>query len=763
MNEKAKQKAEEKKEAIESAIEVFKTDFKLKGVDLEIPAGQLVMVVGAVGSGKSSIVSAILGELDPVEGSVSVMPNARISYVAQGAWLMNATLRDNITFVSDYDEHKYDSVVDASGLRQDLAELPHGDQTEIGERGINLSGGQKQRISIARAMYNDADIYVFDDPLSALDAHVGQHVFQGVISQLVREGKTVVLVTNQLQFVNSADQLVFLKHDATTQEGWIEKQGSYADLMQNADFAELMKDVGAGDDEVIERSPMAGDKAKDDKDEKVDDKKADESSKGSGTPKAKGGQLTTEEEREQGAVSWDIYRGYLQLAKATQFFIGVVILCWSAQLTSVFNDWWLTWWTKDEFPSLPSAAYNIIYLLGAIAFSIFTFVNGVFWAQVGLLTAKNIHAKLLHTVLAGRMSFFDTTPVGRLISRFAKDMQAVDDNIPMQFDMCVRVVIILILNFCVIAYITPLFIVIVAPIMVLYWYVQKIYKLAALQYKRLDSTTRSPIYNQFSESLGGLATIRAYAVEDTCESKNSDIVNTNTRTQFTQRMVERWLSVRLECIGNLVVGVAGLLGVASAGSGTYAGFIGISLVYGMRVTGMLNWAVRSTTELATQMNCVERILHYVKTIEPEEQENAVEPPPGWPRQGVVEFRKYSMRYRPGLDLVLKEVQCVVEAGEKVGICGRTGSGKSSLMLALFRMIEPASGSIIIDGVDISTISLKNLRMRLSIIPQDPVLFSGTVSFNIDPTENSTDNEIWEALDKVHLGAIFYRLSTDCVY
>jgi ATP-binding cassette subfamily C (CFTR/MRP) protein 1 len=602
-------------------------------------------------------------------------------------------------------------------------------------------------------MYNEADIYIFDDPLSALDAHVGKHVFQGVISQLVQEGKTVVLVTNQLQFVNHADKIVFLKHDKVSQEAWVHKQGSYSELMQNDDFAELMKDVGAGDDEAIERSPKAADEASsDDKDQ--GSKKASgaapvESPKaGSGKP---GGSLTTSEEREQGAVSWDVYRGYLKLAKATGFFIGVVILCWSAQLAQVWNDWWLTWWTQQKFPELSDFAYNSIYLLGAVGFSLFTFTNGIFWAQIGMLTAKNIHARLLQAVLAGRMSFFDTTPVGRMISRFAKDMQSVDDNIPMQFDMCVRVVVILVLNFCVIGYITPAFMVVVAPIMVLYWYVQKVYKLAALQYKRLDSTTRSPIYNQFSESLGGLSTIRAYAVEPVCEDKNSDIVNTNTRTQFTQRMVERWLSVRLECIGNVVVGVAGLLGVSSAGTGTYAGFIGISLVYGMRVTGMLNWAVRSTTELATQMNCVERILHYVKTVEPEEKENSIEPPVGWPHAGVVEFKKYSMRYRPGLDLVLKEVDCVVEAGEKVGICGRTGSGKSSLMLALFRMVEPASGSIVIDGVDISTISLKALRSQISIIPQDPVLFSGTVSFNIDPTQNSTDNEIWEALDKVHLG------------
>lgn len=283
------------------------------------------------------------------------------------------------------------------------------------QRGINLSGGQKQRISIARAMYNDADIYIFDDPLSALDAHVGRHVFQNVISQLVREGKTVVLVTNQLQFVNHADKIVFLKHDKVAQEAWVHEQGSYSELMQNQDFAELMKDVGAGDDEAIERSPKAdGTASTDDKSEAMDAASAAGKSAKDGKSKP-GGTLTTTEEREQGEVSWDVYRGYLKLAKATSFFIGVVVICWSAQLTSVFNDWWITWWTQQKY-DLSNAAYNFIYLLGAIGFSVFTFTNGIFWAQVGMLTAKNIHAELLKSVLAGRMEFFDTTPVNLTIS-----------------------------------------------------------------------------------------------------------------------------------------------------------------------------------------------------------------------------------------------------------------------------------------------------------------------------------------------------------
>ena len=310
------------------------------------------------------------------------------------------------------------------------------------QRGINLSGGQKQRISIARAMYNDADIYIFDDPLSALDAHVGRHVFQNVISQLVQENKTVVLVTNQLQFVNHADKIVFLKHDKVAQEAWVHKQGSYSELMQNQDFAELMKDVGAGDDEVIARSPKAdGNGSAGDKGE--DTNAAGVAPAGQSPKDGKGkssGTLTTTEEREQGEVSWDVYRGYLKLAKATSFFIGVIIICWAAQFTSAINDLWVTWWTQQKF-ELSNAAYNLIYLLGAVAFSLLTFTNGILWAQVGMLTAENIHAELLQSVLAGRMEFFDTTPVIHpvlLFLPFANEIEHLLVRAGWQNDLTVR-------------------------------------------------------------------------------------------------------------------------------------------------------------------------------------------------------------------------------------------------------------------------------------------------------------------------------------
>ena len=311
----------------------------------------------------------------------------------------------------------------------------------------------------------------------------------------------------------------------------------------------------------------------------------------------------------------------------------------------------------------------------------------------------------------------------------------------------------------------------------MYYLIQKKYRAAALQYKRMESVTRSPIYNHASESLSGVSTIRAYDTRDQAEAKNALVTNTNTSATFCMRTIERWLGIRLESIGNAIVLVAGLMGVASKGTGIYTGYIGIALIYGMRITGMLSWAVQSTTELSITMNSVERILHYVNDDDPEEPEGKklVEPPSGWPNAGQIKFDRLSMRYREGLDLVLRGLTFTVEGGQRVGICGRTGAGKSSLLLALFRMVEPASGGIIvstatsnrpvatlssdaercchqIDGVDINQISLKNLRSRMSIIPQDPVLFSGDVKFNLDPLGAASEQELWTVLERVHLDA-----------
>jgi ABC-type multidrug transport system fused ATPase/permease subunit len=322
------------------------------------------------------------------------------------------------------------------------------------------------------------------------------------------------------------------------------------------------------------------------------------------------------------------------------------------------------------------------------------------------------------------------TPVGRIISRFAKDISAVDERLGMMFNSVIGMFIMMGQTLMVIAGITGwAFMLGITPIMYLYYSIQRTYKIAALQYKRMESVTRSPIYNHTGETLSGISTIRAYDTADKAEQKNADVTNINSKAMFIMRTVERWLDLRLQSIGNAVVLVAGLMGVASKGTGVYSGLIGIALVYGMRITQMLSWAVRSSTELAINMNSVERILHYTDNPDPEEPrgKQLIVPPASWPSAGKVQFSKLCMRYRPGLELVLHDLDFIVEGGEKVGIVGRTGAGKSSLMLALFRMIEPASGAITIDGIDISKISLHNLRARMSIIPQDPVLFSGDVS------------------------------------
>lgn len=334
-------------------------------------------------------------------------------------------------------------------------------------------------------------------------------------------------------------------------------------------------------------------------------------------------------------------------------------------------------------------------------------------------------------VLTTHVVLSQVTPVGRIISRFAKDISAVDERLGMMFNSVIGMFIMMGQTLAVIAGITGwAFMLGITPIMYLYYTIQRTYKIAALQYKRMESVTRSPIYNHTAETLSGIATIRAYDTAGKAERKNADVTNINTKAMFIMRTAERWLDLRLQSIGNAVVLVAGLMGVLSKGTGVYSGLIGIALVYGMRITQMLSWAVRSSTELAINMNSVERILHYTDNPDPEEPhgKQLTIPPTHWPSAGKVQFSKLCMRYRPGLKLVLHDLDFTVEGGEKVGIVGRTGAGKSSLMLALFRMIEPASGAILIDGVDISTISLNNLRARMSIIPQDPVLFSGDVSW-----------------------------------
>jgi len=536
----------------------------------------------------------------------------------------------------------------------------------------NLSGGQKARISIARAMYNDADIYIFDDVLSALDAHVGKHVFDCCVGELRAAGKTVIMATNQLQVLPRADQVVFVKHDDETKEGRLGNVGTFTELMKEADFAKLMKEVGISADD-FDNSPRASPAS-------TPTSKEDQESASGGKGKKEDGDLVEEEEREEGEVAWSVYFGYLKAAKAQYLFVFTIAFTITGNLTQVLNDMWLTWWTQDVF-GLPQWEYELLYILTSLLYALCVFASSMIFAYVGIYGSRNLHMNLLHDLLGRKQSFYDTTPVGRIISRFAKDISAVDERLGMMFNSVIGMFIMMGQTLAVIAGITGwAFMVGISPIMYVYYVIQRTYKGAALQYKRMESVTRSPIYNHTAETLSGISTIRAYDTSDIAERKNADVTNTNTKAMFIMRTTERWLDLRLQSIGNAVVLVAGLMGVASKGSGIYSGLIGIALVYGMRITQMLSWAVRSSTELAINMNSVERILHYTDNPDPEEPlgKELTVPPTNWPSAGQVQFSKLCMRYRPGLELVLHDLDFTVGGGEKVGIVGRTGAGKSKL-------------------------------------------------------------------------------------
>ena len=685
-----------------------------RGVDytldmsLTIETGHVVMVIGSVGSGKSSVLAAILGEMEKTQGSVEFATAARVSFCSQQAWLGNCSLKDNIVYTNSLDEDRYQHVLDLVSLRQDLRELPNGDRTEIGERGINLSGGQKARVAIARAMYNEADIYIFDDVLSALDAHVGKHVFDSCVGELREKGRTVILATNQLNVLPKSDLVVFIKHEDINQgksngdgandapgddgtggkgtRGWLGNTGTFTELMNDSDFANLMEEVGISEEDFDRATPSpqaaqgaAGDALHIGKDGTESD---DASKKGAGSSKKTDGtDLTEAEEREQGVVAWSVYGGYLKMARAQWFFVFTIFFVITGNLTQVLNDMWLTWWTQDAF-ELPQWEYELLYIASSLLYASCTFSTALIWAYVGIYGSRNIHQALLSSVIAQRMSWFDTTPVGRIVSRFAKDISAVDERLAMMFNGVIGMYMVMAQTFVVIGAITgPSFLVCISPVLVLYWHIQKIYKVAALQYKRIESVTRSPIYNYCSETISGISTIRAFEMCDETQARNAKICNVNTQATFICRVTERWLAMRLEGIGNCIVLVAGLLGIASKGSGVYSGLVGIALVYGMRITQLLSWAVRQSTELAVQMNSVERLLHYVNNADPEEKPSKVssagrsapvQPPTGWPSRGRVEFCQLCMRYRPGLELVLRDLDFVVEGGTKVGICGRTG-------------------------------------------------------------------------------------------
>uniref|UniRef100_A0A673JRB1 ABC-type glutathione-S-conjugate transporter n=1 Tax=Sinocyclocheilus rhinocerous TaxID=307959 RepID=A0A673JRB1_9TELE len=736
----------------------------LRRIDVKVQRGSLVAVVGHVGSGKSSLLSAMLGEMEKKSGHVTV--SGSVAYVPQQAWIQNATLKDNILFGCERKDSWYQKVLEACALLPDLEILPARDATEIGEKGLNLSGGQKQRVSLARAVYRKADIYLLDDPLSAVDAHVGQHIFEKVIGPNgVLKNKTRILVTHGLSFLPQADLILVME------DGEITEMGSYAELLSRKNtFADFVKAFSVserkesathrGTRKSVSRLSMtdfsidfsqeqliSGDmgSASIQTMEAISDTEQEQDQE-------EVGRLTQADKAHTGRVKLEMYVDYFRTI-GLAFIIPIIFLYAFQQAASLTYNYWLSLWADDPVVNGTQVNTDLkLGVFGALGFAqgIAVFGTTVAISLGGIIASRHLHLDLVNNVLHSPMSFFESTPSGNLLNRFSKEIDAIDCMIPDGLKMMLGYVFKL-LEVCIIVLMaTPFAGVIVLPLTLLYAFIQSFYVATSCQLRRLESVSRSPIYTHFNETVQGVSVIRAFGEQSRFILLANSRVDHNQTSYFPRFVATRWLAVNLEFLGNLLVLAAAILSVMGR-STLSPGIVGLAVSHSLQVTGILSWIVRAWTDVENNIVSVERVKEYAETTKEAPWTIEDSPlPSDWPRSGSIGFQEYGLQYRRGLDWALKEISLSVNEREKVGIVGRTGAGKSSLALGIFRILEAAKGKIFIDGINIAEVGLHELRSRITIIPQDPVLFSGSLRMNLDPFDGYTDEEVWRALELAHL-------------
>ncbi|KAJ2514082.1 hypothetical protein H4217_005958 [Coemansia sp. RSA 1939] len=762
----------------------------LDNINFTVGIGEHLAVIGSVGSGKSSLASALLGDMKRDQGRATIRGD--VAYVAQQPWIMNATLRDNILFGLQYDSEFYSYVVEACALLPDFENLPAGDLTEIGEKGINLSGGQNARVSLARAVYSRADVYILDNPMSAVDAHVGKHIFEHVLgpSGLLRS-RTRIHITSAIPYIKRCDSVVLL------QDGIQLESGSVEDLMEcRGEVYKLVQKYG-GDSpsnaaevasstilststtslKAVGRAstPSSRSSLTNDSDGKQLGRRSIDSFPPSSNrllqrttmqPVANGSEphnvLIEKEVSAVGKVSMSSYTSYLRdctFSGAIIYAVGIVV---NQGMLVLSNVWLKIWSTANEAhesddsskaPPHSLAFYMSVYAgLGLCAAAASYIRFDTLWQVCVANSARATHNKMLNAVFCAPKSYFDTTQQGRILQRFSRDQGSVDQKIPRSVATWSINIVNVTFSLIVISVSLPAFAVIIIPVIVLFSHYRNYYLETSRTLKRLDSTSRSPVYAGFQESLVGASTIRAYRMSEQFFVENMRRNDVNQRCYYALIALDSWLSIRLEWISAFIVFGAALLGVLSLLYGKAdAGLVGLAVAYSLQSTQQLSYMLRTGCDVENNMCDYVRIQEMQQL--PSEADLIIEnnrPKESWPDQGMVEFKNYSTRYREGLDLVLKDLTFRVMPRQKVGIVGRTGAGKSSLTLALFRIIEAAEGKILIDGEDIFKYGLFDVRSKLSIIPQDPVLFAGTVRENLDPFGSYPDQEIWNALQHAHL-------------
>jgi ATP-binding cassette subfamily C (CFTR/MRP) protein 1 len=720
----------------------------LHNISLHVQRGKLTTVVGSVGSGKSTLAMAFLGEVHASSGSVWV--SDEIGYSAQEAWILNATIRDNITFGKEYDPVWYADVIRSCALTTDLSMFPASDLTEIGERGTNLSGGQRQRINVARAMYSKSPIVVLDDPFSAVDSHVGEHMFAHVARSMAAAGRTVLLITNQLHFVPESDYTAVIKKGRIVEQGQpsqlMKLEGGYLKKMLAKQSATNTSNVTVTDAERAEsenvRAKMKA--AKDVVFEPTPEKDAEYRRKGA---------LIKAEERESGNIGFGTYWKYLKAGGLTWL---IMVLIAQALRTGfrVMGGIWLSWWSDPRNPrKITKSQYLGAYIGFTLGEAIFAVIGSMLFVVFAIRAGRYLHTGITRAVARAPTGWFDITPVGRIITRFSKDIDFIDVQLPQLVEQSINFFFILAGVVASIAVGTPYVLILFAIAAIAFGALTIHYRKTSIQVQRLEALSRAPIFSHFTETLEGSSTIRAFGMAPAFKIANMNKIDNNTVDFMALRLCSAWFGMTLDMVGNLFViasYIAMILVRTYAPNSIDVGYMIFAVSNSGGISSSLAAFSNAVTDLENKMNSAERVLQYF--VLPEEAPAEIEdakPPIEWPAQGAIKIDNLVIEYKKDVP-VLRNLSCVIKPREKIGIVGRTGAGKSTLITALFRTVEPVSGSIHIDDVDITQIGLFDLRSRLSIIPQMPQLFVGTVRYNLDPFNEHTDDELWKVLKMVKL-------------
>ncbi|KAH8269315.1 hypothetical protein KR018_003153 [Drosophila ironensis] len=727
----------------------------LDNINMCLRKPQLVAVIGPVGSGKSSLIQAILGELPPERGSLKV--EGRLSYAAQEPWLFNASVRDNILFGLPMDKHRYRSVIRKCALERDL-ELLQGDHTMVGERGASLSGGQRARISLARAVYRQADIYLLDDPLSAVDTHVGRHLFEECMRGYLRD-KLVVLVTHQLQFLEHADLIVIMD------KGRVTAIGSYEDMLHSGqDFAQLLAQETheeMGDHEEVD-SPVGDGKV----DKSSYSRQSSRQSRGSFSSVDSGQDSVLDdipqpeqESRSNANIGWNLYRKYFSAGSGSFLFVLVVFFCVGTQLLASGGDYFVSYWVKN---TETSTSLDIYIFSGInIALVIFALIRTVLFFSMSMHSSTQLHNTMFQGVSRAALYFFHSNPSGRILNRFAMDLGQVDEVLPAVMLDCIQIFLTISGVICVLCITNPWYLVNTLTMFVAFHFLRKFYLSTSRDVKRLEAVARSPMFSHFSATLNGLPTIRALRAQEVLTKEYDNYQDLHSSGYYTFLSTSRAFGYYLDlfCVAYVIsVTLTSYFNPPLDNPGQ----IGLAITQAMSMTGTVQWGMRQSAELENSMTSVERVLEYRDLASEGEFASPADkkPPKNWPQHGQIEANGLSLKYSPDIksDNVLKSLKFVIKPREKIGIVGRTGAGKSSLINALFRL-SYNDGTLLIDSNDIAGIGLHDLRSKISIIPQEPVLFSGTMRHNLDPFEQYSDNTLWDALEEVHLKEEISELPT----